>query len=224
MGAHYRYSQAAPRDRDRHDGEISAHRRPEDARLASTPFVIPPQTEHVSSPDQSRWFAEEVHAHEASLRSYLHGSFPKIRDVDDVVQESYLRIWKARAAQPIQSARAFLFRVAQRVALDRVRRERTSPIETVRHLGGLSVVEEGPDAAEAVGRQERVKLLAEAIAGLPSRCREIFILHKIKGLSRQEVADQLRLSDRTVEVQTARAMKRCAEFLRRRGVTGMFEP
>jgi RNA polymerase sigma factor (sigma-70 family) len=185
--------------------------------------VSPPHPEPASNADQTRWFAEEVQAHEASLRSYLRGAFPAVRDVDDVVQESYLRIWKARAVQPILSARAFLFRVAQRVALDRVRRDRASPIATVSRLDGLSVVEDKPDAAEATGRQERVRLLAEAIAGLPPRCREIFILHKIKGLARKEVATQLGLSDRTVEVQTARAMRRCAEHLRRRGVTGLFE-
>src|SRR5687767_3921161 len=62
-----------------------------------------------SQSDQSQWFADEVHVHESQLKSFLRGSFPAVRDVDDVVQESYLRIWKARAAQPIDSARAFLF-------------------------------------------------------------------------------------------------------------------
>src|SRR5438876_12279709 len=60
----------------------------------------------------SRWFAAEVHAHERSLRAYLRGAFPSVRDVDDVVQESYVRVWKARLAHPIQSARSFLFQVA----------------------------------------------------------------------------------------------------------------
>jgi RNA polymerase sigma factor (sigma-70 family) len=143
-------------------------------------------------------------------------------EVEDVIQESYLRTWKARAAQPILSARAFLFRVARNLALDVVRRRQASPIDRVRHLEGLSVIEDKPDAAEAVSRQDRICLLAEAIARLPDRCREIFILHKIKQLSRHEVATQLGLSERTVEVQTARANRRCADYLRKRGVNGLF--
>jgi len=62
---------------------------------------------------RARWFEEQVQPQGAQLKSYLRGSFPSIEDVDDIVQESYLRIWKARAAQPIESARAFLFRVAR---------------------------------------------------------------------------------------------------------------
>lgn len=188
--------------------------------------MSPPNTAPLPAPatEQTRWFAKEVHPHDSALRAYLNGSFPTVREqVDDVVQESYLRIWKARAVHPIQSAKAFLFRVARNVALDLARHNQASPIDPVRHLEGLSVLEDGPDAAETASRQERVRLLAEAIALLPSRCREVFILHKIKGFSRKEVATQLGLSERTVGVQTERAVKRCADFLRKRGVNGLFE-
>lgn len=181
-------------------------------------------SEHGSDAERTRWFAEEVHLHDSSLRLYLSRSFPVARDnVDDLVQESYLRIWKARAAQPIQSAKAFLFRIARNAALDLVRRSQTSPIDQLSDLEDLLVSEDRPDAAESAGRRERVRLLAEAIAALPGRCREIFILHKIAGNSRKEVAAQLGLSDRTVGLQTERAVKRCAVYLRNRGVYGLYE-
>lgn len=177
-----------------------------------------------SDGDHDHWFTEEVHSHDSALRSYLKGSFPTYRaSVDDVVQESYLRIWKARAEQPIQSARAFLFRVARNVVLDLIRHNRASPIDNVSHLDGLPVLEDKPDAAEIVARRERIDFLAEAIAELPRRCREVFILHKIKGFSRKEVAAQLGLSDRTVGVQSDHGVRRCADFLRKRGVNGLFD-
>lgn len=56
--------------------------------------------------DRSKWFKEEVHLHDGQLKSWLKGTFPSVRDVDDVVQESYLRIWKAKATEPINSAKA----------------------------------------------------------------------------------------------------------------------
>lgn len=187
-------------------------------------MVNPPDTlSEESTSERTRWFAEEVYPHDASLRSYVAGSFPAVREeVNDVVQESYLRIWKARAAQPILSARAFLFRIARNVALDLVRHHQASPIDSGSRLEGLTIIEDGLNVAEAAGRQERIRLLADAIAGLPRRCREVFILHKIKGYSRKEVADQLGLSDRTVGVQTERAVRRCADYMRRRGVNGHF--
>lgn len=172
--------------------------------------------------EQTRWFSEEVQPHEPSLRAYLRGSFPSVPDVDDVVQESYLRVWKAWATQPIRSARAFLFRVARHHALDLVRRERVSPVSGVRDLAALLVVEDKPGIAEAVSRLEKVRLLADAIEALPARCRQIVVLRKLKCLPQKQVAAQLGLAEKTVEAQLARGVKRCEEFLRQRGVQGFY--
>src|SRR5688500_6163822 len=72
--------------------------------------------------DATQWFKKEVHAHGGQLKSWLRGQFPSVRDVDDVLQESYLRVWKVRATQPVQSAKALLFTIARRIVLDDVRR------------------------------------------------------------------------------------------------------
>lgn len=165
-----------------------------------------------------KWFAEDVHPHDASLRAFLRGRFPAVRDVDDVVQESYLRIWKARALHPIDSAKAFLFRVARNLALDTLRRGRHSPIDGVTDLAALFVIDERPDAAAAAARQQEIDLLVDAIDALPARCREIFILRKIKQVPQKEIASILGISVQTVQVQVLRGMKRCEKFLARRGL------
>lgn len=172
--------------------------------------------------DRAKWFTDEVHPHDAQLKAYLRGAFPTVRDVDDVVQESYLRVWRVRAEGPIRSARAFLFTVARRLAIDGARRCTASPIDAVEDWARLPVADEKADVAGEAEQRERVAILGEAICRLPQRCREVFLLHKIQSLSRRETAEQLGLAEKTVEVQTARAMDRCGEYLRRRGVTGLF--
>ena len=174
-----------------------------------------------SSPgrDQTRWFDDEVRPHETSLRSYLKGAFPTVRDVDDVVQESYLRICKARAAHPIQCARAFLFGIARRLAVDVIRKERrTTAHNVVMDFGTLNVLEDKADAAETVCAQQEIALLAEAIHSLPARCREIMILRKIDRLPHREIAQRLGIAVPTVEVQISRGMEKCTRYLRSRGV------
>lgn len=169
------------------------------------------------------WFSEEVQPHEAHLKTYLRCQFPTVRDVEDVVQESYLRIWRARAAHPVRSARAFLFQVARHLALDTVRRDRVSPLVAVRDFAGLSVLESGPDAAEQASVSERFHLLADAIESLPRRCREVVILRKLQSVPQRDVAARLGITEKTVEVQLARGIARCEDYLRRRGVEACYD-
>jgi RNA polymerase sigma-70 factor (ECF subfamily) len=172
----------------------------------------------VHTAEHARWFTENVEPHAPSLRAYLHGAFPAVHDVDDVVQESYLRVWKACALRPIRSARSFLFTVARHVALDFVRRENRSPIRFVDNLAGLPVPQEGVAAGEAAEVREKIRLLAQAIDQLPMRCREVVVMRKLQQIPQKEVAARLGLSEKTVEAQLARGVKRCEEFLLRRGV------
>ena len=166
----------------------------------------------------TRWFEDEVHSQETALKSYLHGAFPSVHDIDDVVQESYLRVWKARVVQPIASAKAYLFKVARHVALDLVRREKISPISSVTALADLSVLDNRPGVVETTCSREEIVLLAHAIDKLPARCREIVILRKIKGVPQKIIAAQLGISEQTVQVQVARGVKRCTQYLREHGV------
>ena len=176
-----------------------------------------------SSPvaDQARWFAEEIHAHDGPLKAYLRGSFPRVRDVEDIVQESYLRIWRIRATQPIRSAKAFLYTVAKRLAVDWVRREKTAAIDRVEDLGALSVFEDGKSALDTLHRADIVELMIAAVASLPPRCREIVILRKFKLLTVRATARQLGLREHTIEVQLARGNARIRAYLQSRGVTSV---
>jgi RNA polymerase sigma factor (sigma-70 family) len=185
--------------------------------LSSAPAGLAPRA------GRELWFRQEIRAHEATLKGYLRGTFPSVRDIDDVVQESYLRIWKARGAHPIRSAKAFLFKVARHVALDLVRKRKASRVDPLGDLSGLHVIDDGPDPSETASIQEKLDLLADAVISLPLRCREVIILHKIKGFSQKDVAAKLGLSQRTVENHCQSGVRRCEQYLRARGIKSTFE-
>lgn len=178
---------------------------------------MPPEIP-TSDTEHARWFADEVQPHEQALRSYLKKSFPSVHDVDDVVQESLTRTWLARAKQPILSAKGFLFKVARHMAIDLTRRDKISPVDSVRDLDQLPVLDGEPNVVDVVTNHEKARLLAEAIATLPARCREIVVLRKLHGLPQREVAVRLGIAEKTVEAQLARGLKRCESHLRRLGV------
>ena len=165
-------------------------------------------------PSQARWFSDEVHAHDSQLKSYLRGAFPSVRDIDDLVQESYLRVWRRQLLRPIKSAKAFLFQVARRLAIDSFRHEQVSPIADVVDLANLPVIEDGHNVFEAACTNEEIDLLFAAIDSLPARCRVIVIMRKIHDLPLKEIARRLGLSESTVQVQASRGLRRCAKFIR----------
>lgn len=179
--------------------------------MSLSPAVPSPE----QSPSAARWFAEEVHAHDSQLKSYLRGKYPGMRDVDDLVQESYLRTWRALTTRPIRSGKAFVFSVARRLAIDRLRRERVAALvlrdEPVELTGAGAESAMGDPQAE----QRQIELLGRAIAELPARCREVILLHKIDGMSQREVGDKLGISEKTVENHVANGVKRCEAFFRK---------
>lgn len=177
----------------------------------------------VDGHDPVQWFQQEVHPHEGQLKAYLRGQFPSVRDVEDVVQESYLKIWKVRAGRPIECAKAFLFKVAQRLALDLVRRARRSPIDCERNLEDSLVLDNRPSVVEILLTRETLHLLAQAIASLPPKERAVILLHKVNGLTQKEAAEQLDFSVRSVEKYTIQALRRCQDFLARHGIERFFD-
>ena len=56
------------------------------------------------------------------LRSWMRSLFPTLPDMDDLVQESYLRLLRAKEAGRVRYAKAFLFTTARHIALDFFRR------------------------------------------------------------------------------------------------------
>ncbi|MBM4023544.1 MAG: hypothetical protein FJ284_15145, partial [Planctomycetes bacterium] len=69
---------------------------------------MPPQ-----DPETARWFATELEPHEDSLRAYLHRQFPAYPEIDDLVQETYARLLRARETGPLHAPKAFLFTTAR---------------------------------------------------------------------------------------------------------------
>lgn len=178
-----------------------------------------PETARSQTQIAAKWFAEEVQPHESELRAYLRSKFSSHLDVDDLVQETYARLLQAREQAQIRSAKAYLFSTARNAAFDFFRRRKIVAIDGMAELELLPVFEDRPGVADAVCHDQELELLAEAIQALPERCRRVLTLRKLHGHSHREIAQQLGISENTVNAQVAIGVLRLRDYLRSRGVT-----
>jgi len=165
--------------------------------------------------EQARWFADHVLPHEQMLRAWLRSRFQAEPDFDDVVQEAYLRVLRARERGELQSPKAFLFATARNLALDRVRHRQIARHEAVVENSAWDGLFDDDDVAETVARNQELELLTEAIQSLPARCRQVFTLRKVYGMSQADIGRTLGISEHTVSAQLTIGVHKCTEFMSR---------
>jgi RNA polymerase sigma-70 factor (ECF subfamily) len=181
--------------------------------------VLPTRADRARPPvTDLRWFSEEVQPYEKTLRRYLRRRFPTLPDVDDIVQETYVRLFRERRAGRNFEARSYLVPVARNVAIDIFRRSRSVAIGGLGEIAALGELEEGRDAAEAASLDQELELLREALRRLPPRCREVFSLRRLHGFTHREIAARLGVSENTVDAQLCTAIFRCRQFFASSGV------
>lgn len=166
--------------------------------------------------DQERWFSENLQPHEAMLRGWLTSRFPSECDIDDVLQESYFRVLKAKAQGELKAPKAFLFATARNLAVDRVRRLNIIRTESLTQNDALTVLDECEDISETISRNQELEILTEAIQALPDRCRRIFTLRKVYAMSQPDIARKMGVSVHTVSAQLTIGVRKCTEFMESR--------
>jgi len=171
---------------------------------------MPPQ-----DPDSARWFAENLQPHEPMLRAWLRSQFGKGCEVDDILQESFVRVLQARLAQEVRSPKAFLFVTARNLALMRARGLVAAKEFSLREFEHPGIVDESADIHRSIARSEKLEMLTNAIHTLPTRCRQVLTLRKLYGMSQQETAAEMDISDRTVEAQLSLAMKKLRSYFKK---------
>ena len=68
-------------------------------------------------------------------------------------------------------------------------------------------------------RRERPMAFHQEFEPPPNeRCREVLMLWALEGLSREDIAARLGISEHTVRAQLAKGVKRCVKFMRERGI------
>jgi RNA polymerase sigma factor (sigma-70 family) len=153
------------------------------------------------------WVGAQVLPHEADVRSWLRRTGAASHEIDDVVQDAYCRIAALSSVAHITNGRAYFFRTVRNVAIERARRAQIVRLDWLTEIELANVVDNEPTAERILlGRQE-LKRVERIIEALPERCREIFRLRRIQGVSQKEIAQRLNVTENVVEMQATRALQ-----------------
>jgi len=161
---------------------------------------------------------DQVFSHRAALQKYLRRFTAGAEDIEDLVQEAYVRMCALPAGEQVNSPRALLFRIARNLAVDRARQRLTRATDDVADFEPLNVSSEEAEPDEQVDRDRRFESFCAAVDSLPPLCRRVFVLRKVYQLSHAEIAQVLGLSHSTIEKHVAKGLVRCRDRLRELGL------
>ncbi|WP_458836368.1 RNA polymerase sigma factor [Rhizorhabdus wittichii] len=152
-------------------------------------------------------------AERSSLVRWVAGIVGSEPAAEDVAQNLYLRVQGIEDHPPIVNKRSFLFRLASNLALDHLRVTRRHDELFAGDVDASHVGSAEPSAETRLLDQEKVRRIAAIVETMPLRCRQVFLLIKIDGLSVTETAARLGISQDMVRKHIRHALQLCHQAL-----------
>jgi len=149
------------------------------------------------------------------LKNFLKRFLSKDEDIEDVTQEAYLKAYNIEQNSDIDNPKAYLFRVAKNVALNELnQKSRQMTVYIEDRLASIPV--DGKDTLEdELEAEQSVMLYYKAANALPKKCRRVFLLRKVNGMSHKEISEHLGITISAVEKHLRNGTRSCRDYIRR---------
>ncbi len=155
-------------------------------------------------------FAELVEAHNEKLVSFLAARLGDEQEARDVVQEAYAKLLGLGEKTVVSFHRAYLYRTATNIAIDRLRaRKRRSEVTAKLVDAHDNLPSDVPTADEVLTSRETLQKLQTIIGALPPKCRYAFLEYRMNNRTYAEIAEDLSISESMVRKYVLRALRHC---------------
>lgn len=161
-------------------------------------------------------FAYVFRMYYSPLLNYAGRILKDVEAANDVVQECFCRLYeRRRELRKELQVRPYLYKSVYNACMDAIKHQKVESNYINQELLDFyfSKVVETPEAEQALLDEDLKGAIQAAINKLPERCREIFVLSKVDGLSNKQIAEQLNISMKTVEAQMTTAFVRLRKEL-----------
>ena len=148
------------------------------------------------------------------VRYFLRRRLP-LEAAEDCAQETFARIVRSGATARVGNPEAYLFVTAANVFNDRQRKARVRHEDAHVPIDDYRAASDEPSAVRVLEGKEGLRKLAEAMAGLTPRTREIFLLNRLEGLNYTQLAARFGVTVSAIEKQMAKALIHLREQVRK---------
>ncbi len=145
------------------------------------------------------------------LKSYIQKNVKNKEDAIEIVQETYTKALEFESKSIIKNKRALLYKIAKNIIIDNARKEKNYQNILYEEENHSIPKEEQPE--ELIFDSIQKDLLKEAVEKLPAKNKQAFVLHFIKGYTKQQIAQIMGISLNAAQKHIRRAIEKIKEYL-----------
>lgn len=154
--------------------------------------------------------------HEAPLKRFVSRFLRSSQDIEDIVQEAFLRAYRAEADKEIEQPKSYLFRIAKHLALTQLSRKSRQITDYLEDCNESIVTTASASVEDEFIANQTLGMHCEAVAALPPQCRRVYLMRKVYGMTHKEIAERLGIAVSTVEKHLIKGVAECDRFCTRR--------
>ncbi|WP_127124757.1 RNA polymerase sigma factor [Pseudoflavitalea rhizosphaerae] len=161
-------------------------------------------------------FERIYRAYVPQLASFLKRFSVSDREVDEIIQETFLRVWLQRDKLPeVEFPKAWVFRISSNIIFNYMKRSVTE--ENAKNVIGGNAQHKHNDTEETLHLHQLMAAIARAVENLSPQRKRIYELSRHDGLTIPEIAEKLGLSNNTVKNTLTSSLQLIREFLQEHG-------
>ncbi len=134
-------------------------------------------------------------------------------DIDDIVQDTFVRSYEANLKQEIKYSRSYMLRTAKNLALNHIAKWDNKYNDSIEEFSEPPVELTSQNFEDEFESKERFLVFVQATNQLATSVRKCFILKKVYGLTQKEIARYLHISESTVEKHVAKGLLKCSIYM-----------